>query len=455
MQKVLITGVNGFVGKKLADELITKGFKVNGAARSSRTMHSIPEITKYVIKDLDANTDWQQALASVSVVIHLAARVHVMKDTAADVLAEFRKVNVAGTLNLARQAVEAGVQRYIFISSIKVNGEVTVLGRPFMPDDQPAPVDPYGVSKCEAEAALRQLARETAMEVVIIRPPLVYGPGVKANFHSMMDWLDKGIPLPLGAIHNQRSLVALDNLIDLIITCIKKALESVNVVIHLAARVHVMKDTAADALAEFRKVNVEGTLNLARQAVEAGVQRFIFISSIKVNGEGTVLGRPYRSDDQPEPVDPYGISKCEAEAALRQLAREAAIELVIIRPPLVYGPGVKANFRAMMSWLYKGIPLPLGAIHNQRSLVALDNLIDLIITCVDHPAAANQIFLAGDGEDLSTTDLLRRMAAAMGKKSWLVPVPSLLVGLGCKTIWQTSHSAKTVWFAAGRYFEGA
>ncbi len=212
------------------------------------------------------------------------------------------------------------------------------------------------------------------------------------------------------------------------------ALLGVNVVIHLAARVHVMKDTAIDALSEFRRVNVEGTLNLARQAAKAGVQRFIFISSIKVNGEGTVLGQQYAAEDQPAPVDSYGISKREAEDALRQLANETGLEVVIIRPPLVYGPGVKANFQSMMRWLDKSIPLPLGAIHNQRSLVALDNLIDLIVTCVYHPAAANQTFLAGDGEDVSTTELLQRMAAALGKKAWLIPVPSFLLVWGARLL---------------------
>jgi nucleoside-diphosphate-sugar epimerase len=212
------------------------------------------------------------------------------------------------------------------------------------------------------------------------------------------------------------------------------ALKGVTVVIHLAARVHVMKDTAIDALAEFRRVNVEGTLNLARQAVEAGVQRFIFISSIKVNGEGSILGRLYTPEDQPAPVDPYGISKREAEDALRHLASKTGMEVVIIRPPLIYGPGVKANFQSMMHWLDKGIPLPLGAIHNRRSLVALDNLIDLIVTCIHHPAAANQIFIAGDGEDLFTTELLQRMAAALGKKAWLIPVPELILMWGARLI---------------------
>ena len=208
------------------------------------------------------------------------------------------------------------------------------------------------------------------------------------------------------------------------------ALQGVDVVIHAAARVHVMQDTANDPLVEFQRVNVEGTLNLARQAAGAGVKRFVFISSIKVNGEETFLDKPFQADDHLDPVDSYGISKLEAEQGLQQLAEETGIEVVIIRPPLVYGPGVKANFQTMMRWLNKGIPLPLGAIHNKRSLVALDNLVDLIVTCIDHPAAANQIFLAGDGEDLSTTELLQRMAKAMGKRSRLIPVPVWLLELG-------------------------
>ncbi len=280
MTKVLITGVNGFVGKTLSDELVIKGFNVNGTVRSVMSVDFPGAITKFVIKDIDSKTDWQNAL------------------------------------------------------------------------------------------------------------------------------------------------------------------EGVDMVIHLAARVHVMKDTAIDALSEFRRVNVEGTLNLARQAVEAGVQRFIFISSIKVNGEGSILGQPYTPEDQPAPVDPYGISKREAEDGLRQLASETGMEVVIIRPPLVYGPGVKANFQSMMRWLDKGIPLPLGAIHNQRSLVSLDNLIDLIVTCIHHPAAANQIFIAGDGEDLSTTELLQRMAAALGKKAWLIPVPSFILEWGASLVGKQAITQK-------------
>jgi nucleoside-diphosphate-sugar epimerase len=243
-----------------------------------------------------------------------------------------------------------------------------------------------------------------------------------------------------GAVRSIRSTGSSDTLTKFIITDIdsntdwQNALESVDVVIHLAARVHVMKDTAIDPLAEFRRVNVEGTLNLARQSVESGVQRFIFISSIKVNGEGTLLEHPYTAEDKPAPVDPYGISKQEAEAELRQLANESGMEVVIIRPPLIYGPGVKANFQSMMRCLDKGIPLPLGAIHNKRSFVALDNLVDLIVTCIHHPAAANQIFLAGDGEDLSTTELLQRMAAALGKKACLVAVPASVLMGGAKLL---------------------
>jgi len=214
------------------------------------------------------------------------------------------------------------------------------------------------------------------------------------------------------------------------------------VVIHSAARVHVMDDNSFDPLTEFRQVNVDGTLNLARQAAAAGVRRFIFISSIKVNGEGTTVGAPYHVDAQPAPVDPYGISKMEAEQGLRTLATETGMEVVIIRPVLVYGAGVKANFLSMMHWLHKGVPLPFGAIHNRRSLVALDNLVDLIVTCIDHPAAANQIFLVSDGEDLSTTELLRRMGVALGKPARLLPVPSWMLEAGATMLGKKALSQR-------------
>jgi len=191
-----------------------------------------------------------------------------------------------------------------------------------------------------------------------------------------------------------------------------------------------MKDGTADPLAEYRRVNVEGTLKLARQAAAAGVKRFVFISSIKVNGEATFNKNAFFADDDPAPEDAYGQSKLEAELGLMQLAEETRMEVVIIRPPLVYGPSVKGNFSSMIKLVQMGLPLPLGAIHNKRSLVGIDNLVDLIIRCIDHPAATNQVFLAGDGEDLSTTELLRGVGNAMGKPTRLIPVSAGLLQLG-------------------------
>lgn len=212
------------------------------------------------------------------------------------------------------------------------------------------------------------------------------------------------------------------------------ALAGINAVVHLAARVHVMQDTASDPLAQFRRVNVEGTLNLARQAAAAGVGRFVFVSSIKVNGEATRPGYLFKADDAPAPLDAYGISKMEAEQGLRKIAAQTGMDVVIIRPPLVYGPGVKANFAAMMRWLRRGVPLPLGAIDNRRSLVALDNLVDLILTCLTHSAAANQTFLVSDGEDVSTSALLRRMGEAMNRPARLVSVPTGLLKLAAALV---------------------
>jgi UDP-glucose 4-epimerase len=201
-------------------------------------------------------------------------------------------------------------------------------------------------------------------------------------------------------------------------------------VVHLAARTHVTRDRADDPLAEFRRVNVEGTLNLARLAAAAGVRRFVFVSSIKVNGDHTLPGRPFTADDAPAPTDAYGLSKHEAEIGLRRVAHSTDLELVVIRPVLVYGPGVKANFLTMMRWVSRGVPLPLGAIHNKRSLVASSNLVDLIIVCLGHPAASGQTFLVSDGEDLSTTTLLRRLAKALGRPARLIPIPAALLSTG-------------------------
>lgn len=214
-----------------------------------------------------------------------------------------------------------------------------------------------------------------------------------------------------------------------------EALQDVQTVMHLAARVHVMQERSVDPLAEFRAVNSDGTLALARQAAAAGVRRFVMLSSIKVNGEQTAQGSTFTADDACAPEDPYGISKHEAEQALRQIAAETGMEVVIIRPPLVYGPGVKANFAAMVRWLARGVPLPLGAVtQNRRSLVALDNLVDLIILCLTHPAAANQTFMVSDGEDLSTADMLRRMGNALGRPARLLPVPVGVLRLGAQLV---------------------
>lgn len=221
------------------------------------------------------------------------------------------------------------------------------------------------------------------------------------------------LPVTVTPVHAGENYLAAEEL----------SLDGVDALIHCAARVHVMSDASSDPLSEYRKVNVDGTLRLAEQAARAGVKRFVFISSIKVNGEGTRVGEAYKADDLPAPSSPYGVSKMEAEQQLRLLAQRTGMEVVIIRPVLVYGPDVKANFHSMMVWLNKGIPLPLGAIRGQRSLVALDNLVDLIVTCLHHPAAANQTFLVSDGEDMSTTTLLTRIGAELGKPARLIPVP--------------------------------
>ncbi len=199
-------------------------------------------------------------------------------------------------------------------------------------------------------------------------------------------------------------------------------LQDVDCIVHCAGRAHVMHDGEADALAAYRAVNVEGTRRLAEQAVLSGVKRVIYLSSIKVNGERTSSGVGFTADDLAKPLDPYGISKWEAEQTLLKIAAQTGLEVVIIRPPVVYGPGVKGNFFTMLKWLSRGIPLPLGAVHNIRSLVGIDNFVSLIITCINHPAAANQTFLVSDGEDLSTTELLHRLGKALHKPPRFLPV---------------------------------
>ena len=206
-----------------------------------------------------------------------------------------------------------------------------------------------------------------------------------------------------------------------------KILNNMSVVVHLAARVHVMHDNALNPLEEFRKVNVHGTLQLAREAAKAGVKRFIFVSSIKVNGESSEIGKPFTAADLPSPQDAYGISKLEAEQGLKLIAQQTGMEVVIIRPPLVYGDGVKANFANMLRMIKRSIPLPFGAIHNKRSFVFIGNLVSLIVRCIEHPNAANQTFLVSDGCDLSTTQLLRACAAALGVETRIFSVPKKLI----------------------------
>ncbi len=204
---------------------------------------------------------------------------------------------------------------------------------------------------------------------------------------------------------------------------LSEVLRNVDVIVHLAGRAHIMHDTAVDPLAEFRKVNTKAVLSLANRASTHGIKRFIFISSVKVNGESTIDGKPFTPILSQLPKDPYGISKYEAEVGLKEIADRTNMEIVVIRPPLIYGPGVKANFKNMMHWLCKGIPLPFGSISNKRSIVSIDNLVDLIITCADHPFAANETFMVSDDQDVSTSELLTMLASALEVPNRLFSVP--------------------------------
>jgi len=212
------------------------------------------------------------------------------------------------------------------------------------------------------------------------------------------------------------------------------ALNGVEVVIHLAARVHVMADTSTDPLTEFRRINSVGTEHLARSAASCGVRRLVYVSSIKVNGESTRGRQKYTDQDLPAPQDPYGISKWEAEQALYRVADENGLEIVIVRPPLVYGAGVKGNFAQMLNVVTNGIPLPFASVHNQRSLIYVENLVDALIACATHPAAADQTYLVSDGDDISTPELLRQLAIGMGVPARLFPCPSALLRFAAKLV---------------------
>ena len=319
---ILITGANGFIGRGLCDKLLSDGYQVRGAVRGATQMTALPSGVEGVqVGDIGPETDWSEALSGIEGIVHLAARVHVMDDLADDPLAEFRKVNTAGTLNLAWQAVVAGVKRVVFISSIKVNGEGT--------GDDPQ------ITRIRKRGT-RDGGQTTGW--VPLRERMTSMTGMD---ESLRDWRW----IPFGK----------DDLL--------------------------------------RKEWLDG-----REAV-------------------------FSEGDVPCPQDPYAVSKWEAEQGMLAIAEETGLEVVIIRPPLVYGPGVKANFRLLMKWVQRGVPLPLGAVHNKRSFVALDNLVSFIIHCIDHPKAANEVFLISDGEDVSTTELLQKMARAFGKRSFLLPVP--------------------------------
>ncbi|MGR5146668.1 UDP-glucose 4-epimerase family protein [Photobacterium alginatilyticum] len=213
---------------------------------------------------------------------------------------------------------------------------------------------------------------------------------------------------------------------------------NVDAVIHCAARVHIMNNESPDPINEYREINTAGTLNLAKQAADAGVKRFIFISTIKVNGEATLNGQAFTPNDNRLPQDPYGISKSEAEEQLLELAEQTGMEIVIIRPPLVYGPGVKANFASLLNLVSKGLPLPFSCIKsNKRSMVSIDNLVDLIVTCIEHPKAKNQVFLVSDGDDLSTADLILRLSKACDTRGWMLPVPVFVFQLVGKLLGKT------------------
>lgn len=205
-------------------------------------------------------------------------------------------------------------------------------------------------------------------------------------------------------------------------------------VIHLIARVHIVTDKAENPLADNRRINTFGTLKIAESAARLGVKRFVFISTIKVNGETSAPGSPFTADGEPTPKDAYGISKLEAETGLFELGRRTNMEVTVVRPPLVYGPRVRANLLSLMKSVRRGVPLPFGLTRNRRSLVGIDNFIDLIVLLLTHPRAPGEVFLASDGRDVSTGELVRMLAAAMGRKARLLPVPVGLMRAAARMI---------------------
>jgi nucleoside-diphosphate-sugar epimerase len=346
MNRVLVTGPDGFVGSKVCEQLLADELSVRGALRSGaskcvssevregggaedggaedepQTANSIPQTEFIVVGDINAQTDWFQALEGIDAIVHLAARVHIMDDTAEDPLEAFRAVNVEGTRRLAQEAARAGVRRLVFISSIKVNGEQT-----------------QSPSRDQRSEVGGQTGESGACEgAEAVAPP--GSPGSRTP------------------------------------------------------------------------TTMDGNANCKPQT-----------SNLK----------PFFSErDKPSPEDPYGQSKHEAEVALREIEASTGMEVVILRPPLLYGPGVKANFLKLIQLVDKGIPLPLGAVNNKRSLLSLTNFADVISKCVTDERAAGQTFLVSDGDDISTGELVRRIATALGKSPRLLPVPEGLMKLAGK-----------------------
>lgn len=260
------------------------------------------------------------------------------------------------------------------------------------------------------------------------------GRALVAALHSAGIAVTAALRAPRDAVDGVRDVVVGEIDTD---TNWREALAGADVVVHLAARVHQKRDTSSEPLRQFRAVNRDATASLAEQAATAGIARLVFVSSVKVHGDATLPGKPYTETDVPSPVDPYGVSKLEGEDAVRRVTSRASMDHVIIRPPLVYGPGVRANFLSMTRWLARGVPLPLGAIvDNRRSLVALDNLVSFIAGVLTHPLASNETYLVSDGDDVSTTELLRRTARALGVAPRLLHVSPRILLAGASAIGQ-------------------
>ena len=260
-----------------------------------------------------------------------------------------------------------------------------------------------------------------AVNIIVTGLSGFLGSSIKKNYHGDIYGIGRHQPTDFQGVFFKKNLGES--------TCYTECFEGIGVVIHCAARAHIMNDEVVDPLAEYRRVNVSGSLNLAQQAADAGVKRFIYISSIKVNGESTSGSVPFTEKDTAEPLDPYGVSKYEAEEGLKKIAADTGMEVVIIRPPLVYGAGVKANFLNLLKLSNTGLPLPFGLVNNKRSMVYVENLVDFIVKCIDHPAAVNQTFLVSDNHDLSLSALLNLIRTSMNKPARLIPVPEFLFKL--------------------------